>query len=160
MNPSLPRRELLAATGGLAAALIAPAAGVATEDRPANQEKKMRLINATEGNYSQAVEISGFKKLVLVSGQVGEDKTGNVPASFREQALLAWSNVAAQLREAQMTVADIVKMTVFLSDRKYRGEAYETRHQFLGEHCPAMTIIICGIYREEWLLEIEVIAAA
>ena len=64
------------------------------------------------------------------------------------------------LRRQPMTVADVVKMTIFLSERKYRGEVYETRHKVLGKHCPAMTIIICGIYREEWLLEIEVMAAA
>lgn len=120
----------------------------------------MRLINRTDGNYSQAVEIRDIQRMVMVSGQVGEDEAGNVPPTFREQARIAWANVAAQLREAEMTLADIVKMTIFLSDRQYRGEAFETRREVLGEHAPAMTIIICGIYREEWLLEIEVMAVA
>jgi hypothetical protein len=30
----------------------------------------------------------------------------------------------------------------------------------LGEHRPALTVIVCDIYAEEWLLEIEAIAAA
>ncbi len=119
-----------------------------------------RPINRTDGNYSQAVELTNFKRLVFVSGQVGEDDRGVVPPSFMDQARLAWRNVAAQLAEAGMTVRDIVKMTIFLSDRKYRGQAYESRHEVLGDHAPAMTIIICGIYREEWLLEIECVAAA
>jgi enamine deaminase RidA (YjgF/YER057c/UK114 family) len=146
------RRELLAA---------APTAFIPTGHAAVPQERPMtqRPINRTEGAYSQAMEISGFKRLVFVSGQVGEDEKGHVPPTFKDQSRLAWANVATQLAAAGMTVRDIVKFTIFLSDRKYRGEAYEIRHEVLGDHAPAMSIVICGIYREEWLLEIEAIAA-
>ena len=146
---TLHRRELLAALP-LAAAL---------PRSTANTKMVCRPINPTDGAYSEAMEISGFRRLVFVSGQVPADANGRVPATFRDQARLAWANVAAQLAKADMTVKNIVKMTIFLSDRQYRGEAYEVRHEVLGDHCPAMTIIICGIYRESWLLEIEAVAA-
>ena len=150
MIDDLARRELLA---GLS---LAPFLPFPFEDA----DMQIRAINPTDAAYSQAVEISNVRRFVFVSGQVPVDEKDRVPATFREQARLAWANVAAQLREAQMTVRNIVKMTIFLSDRKYRGETYEVRREVLGEHCPAMSIIICGIYREEWLLEIEAIAAA
>lgn len=47
-----------------------------------------------------------------------------------------------------------------LSDRQYRAANAAVRKEVLGAHTPALTIIITGIYDEEWLLEIEAIAAA
>lgn len=116
-------------------------------------------INPTGASFSQAYEISGHKRLLFVSGQVPEDDQERVPADFRSQAELAWKNVEVQLKAAGMSLRDIVKFTVYLSDRKYRRENYEVRHQVLGDHQPAMTIIITGIYDAQWLLEIEAIAA-
>lgn len=116
-------------------------------------------IAPTDASYAQAVEISGFSRLVFVSGQVPADAQDQVPEGFRDQARLAWKNVAGQLAQAGMTLNDIVKVTIFLADRKYREESREVRHEVLGGNRPALTVIICGIYDEAWLLEIEAIAA-
>lgn len=62
------------------------------------------------------------------------------------------------LAEAGMTVRNLAKVTVYLSDRRYRAVNSEIRHDVLGDHRPAVTIIITGIYDESWLLEIEAIA--
>jgi 2-iminobutanoate/2-iminopropanoate deaminase len=120
---------------------------------------KSQSINPTNSSYAQAMEVTDFKRLVFVSGQVPADAQDRVPESFREQTRLAWRNVAAQLAEAGMSLTDIVKVTIFLSERKYRAENAEVRHEVLGGHCPALTVIICGIYDEAWLLEIEAVAA-
>jgi enamine deaminase RidA (YjgF/YER057c/UK114 family) len=119
-----------------------------------------RPINPTDASYAQAMEVSGFDRLVFVSGQVPATPQERVPETFRDQARLAWRNVEAQLAQAGMTLKDIVKVTVFLADRIYRDESREVRHEVLGGHCPALTVIICGIYDEAWLLEIEAVAAA
>lgn len=58
-----------------------------------------------------------------------------------------------------MKLTDIVKVTTYLADRKYREQNYKVRQEILGNHSPALTIIISDIYHEAWLLEIEVIAA-
>jgi 2-iminobutanoate/2-iminopropanoate deaminase len=118
-----------------------------------------RFINPTGASFSQAYEVKNYKKLVFVSGQVPEDENEKVPPDFRSQAEQVWKNIGAQLASAEMGLNDIVKITVYLSDRKYRRENYEVRHKLLGDHQPAMTIIITGIYDEQWLLEIEAIAA-
>lgn len=119
-----------------------------------------RPINPTDASYAQAVEVSGFSRLVFVSGQVPADAQDRVPEGFRDQARLVWKNVEAQLAEAGLGLTDIVKVTIFLADRKHRDESREVRHEVLGGHCPALTVIVCGIYDEAWLLEIEAIAAA
>ena len=54
-----------------------------------------------------------------------------------------------------MSLENLVKVTIFLSDRRHRAANAKIRHEVLGEHRPALTIIITGIYDEAWLLEIE-----
>ena len=119
----------------------------------------IKSINPTGLSYSQATEISNYKKLLFISGQVPGDAEGNVPVDFRSQCLLAWKNIEVQLNAASMSLAHLVKVTVYLSDRQYREENKQIRTEVLGEHEPALTIIITGIYDEKWLLEIEAVAA-
>ena len=83
-----------------------------------------------------------------------------MPDTFAEQCRLTWRNVLAVLAEAGMTANDIAKFTCYLSDRAHRAEFSAIRAEFLGDHRPAMTIIIADIYAPEWLLEIEAIAMA
>jgi 2-iminobutanoate/2-iminopropanoate deaminase len=116
-------------------------------------------IYDTGNSYSQAMELTNFKRLIFISGQVPEDTQGNVPDDFRSQCLLAWANIKVQLEAANMNFKNLVKVTVFLSDRKFRDENAVVRKEILGEHSPALTIIIAGIYEEKWLLEIEAVAA-
>ncbi len=120
---------------------------------------KHRSINPTGISYSQAYEVTKPMRLVFISGQIPEGTDGKNPADFRSQCLLAWKNVEVQLEAAGMTLANLSKVTVFLSDRKYREENYKVRTEVLGNHSPALTIIITEIYDENWLLEIEAIAA-
>lgn len=53
----------------------------------------------------------------------------------------------------------LVKVTTFLSDRRFADENGEIRREMLGPHGPALTVIISEIFDERWLLEIEAIAA-
>lgn len=126
---------------------------------------KKRFLNAPDapaGNvaFHQAVEIEGAQRIVYVSGQIPSDRDGKVPETFRDQAKLAWQNVEAQLRNANMTLDNIVKSTVFLSDRKYITEGRLVPKELFGDRAPALTVIIAGIFDEKWLLEIEAVAAA
>lgn len=124
-----------------------------------------RVINAADapapvGGYGQAVEITGAARWLHVSGQIPVDSAGRVPADFRSQARLAWANLEAQLRAAGMSLDHLVKVTIFLSDRRYIDDYRAVRLEVLGTRSPALTCIITGIFDEAWLLEIEAIAAA
>jgi 2-iminobutanoate/2-iminopropanoate deaminase len=110
--------------------------------------------------YAQAVEISAFQRLLFISGQVPADADGNVPADYPSQYRLAWANVEAQLEAAGMTFDNLVKVTIFLSERRLVKESVGLRPAVLGDRTPAITIVITGIYDQAWLLEIEAIAAA
>lgn len=119
-----------------------------------------RPINAMPNSYAQAMEVEGASRLLFISGQVPADAEDHVPATFEEQARLAWRNVEAQLAAVGMTFDNLVKVTIYLSDRAHRQANYEVRHEVLGGRTPALTVIIADIYDEAWLLEIEAIAAA
>ena len=119
-----------------------------------------RAINPTGVSYAQAHLVEAPTRWLFVSGQVPVDEANNVPADFESQCRIVWRNIETQLRAGGMALHDLVKVTVFLSDRQYREANYRVRHEVLGDHAPALTIIIADIYDEAWLLEIEAIAAA
>lgn len=59
-----------------------------------------------------------------------------------------------------MTIDNLVKVTIFLSDRAHTADYRRTRDEALGGRKVGLTTIITGIFDEGWLLEIETIAAA
>jgi 2-iminobutanoate/2-iminopropanoate deaminase len=122
--------------------------------RPINSDK----VPVAVGGYSQALESANCSRRLYVSGQIPVRKDGTVPSTFREQARVTWQNVISQLEAAEMSVENLVKVTIFLSDRKFALENREERQAALGSHAPALTVIITGIFDESWLLEIEAIA--
>ena len=104
--------------------------------------------------------ITDHRRLLFISGQIPQDAHGAVPAGFDEQARLAWANLVHQLHAAGMTPNNLLKHTTYLSDRRYRDANSAVRREVLGDHAPALTVIIADIYDEAWLLEIEAVAAA
>jgi 2-iminobutanoate/2-iminopropanoate deaminase len=117
------------------------------------------VLPAPSGNYTHGTVASGFDRVVFVSGQVPwADSAGKVPSAFADQCRLTWRNVLAVLADAGMGVANLAKVTIYLSDRRYREANSRIRHEILGDHTPALTVVITGIYAEEWLLEIEATA--
>jgi enamine deaminase RidA (YjgF/YER057c/UK114 family) len=126
---------------------------------------KRRDINAADapqplGGYSQAVELTDAKRIVFVSGQIPVTADGKLPTGFEAQARLAWGNFIAQLHAADMTLDNLIKVTIFLSDRKYIPEYRRVRQEVLAGRAIGLTTIITGIFDEQWLLEIEGVAAA
>jgi len=123
-----------------------------------------RALNAPDavqptGGYPQAVEVVGARRLLFVSGQIPVRADGTLPKEFKDQARLAWTNVEAQLRAAGMSLDNLVKVTIFLSDRAYNLENREVRLAVLGDRPVALTVIITGIFDPAWLLEIAAVAA-
>jgi 2-iminobutanoate/2-iminopropanoate deaminase len=126
---------------------------------------KIRLINASRApaplaNYTQAVEVTNPSRILYISGQIPVGMDGAVPSTFGEQCRLAWANVEAQLGAADMTLDNLVKITVFLADRRFALESREVRRAILGDRRPAATVIITGIFDAAWLVEIEAVAVA
>ncbi len=124
-----------------------------------------RPINAadapqSQGGYAQALEVTGATRILHISGQIPETVDGVVPADFESQARLCWRNIEAQLAAAAMTLDNLVKATIFLSDRTFAVPNRVVRNEVLAGRQIALTVIICTIFDEKWLLEIEATAVA
>ena len=81
---------------------------------------KKRAITAPDGNqpvsrYAEAMEVTGAQRWLFLSGQTPMRPDGTIPDDFRDQARQVWSNIQAQLRASDMTLDNLVKVTVFLS---------------------------------------------
>ncbi len=109
--------------------------------------------------YAHAVELVGAGRLVFVSCQVPVAPDGTVPEGIEAQTVQVWANVLSHLASAGMSVDNIVKVTVFLSDRRFRPAVNSISDEVLGGRLAAWTTIVAGIVHEGWLLEIEAIAA-
>ena len=111
------------------------------------------------GRYAQALEVRGASRFLFVSGQIPLRLDGVLPNSFVGQARQVSAHVLAQLEAAGMGAANIVRVTTYLADRMHARENREIREEFLGEHRPALTVVIAEIFDPAWMLEIEVVAA-
>lgn len=119
------------------------------------------ILPAATGNYTHGVQVDGAQRMVFVSGQVPwGNEHGRVPETFEAQCRMVWRNVLSVLSEAGMGIRNLVKVTTYLSDRQYRALNSKIREEVLGAHAPALTVIICDIYAEDWLLEIDAVAMA
>lgn len=113
-----------------------------------------------EGSYPQAVEVTGPSRWLYLSGQIPVAPDGSLAADFTAQCEQVWDNIETQLTAAGMTLDNLVKVTTFLSDRRYALENREVRIRRLAGRQPALTVIVTGIFDESWLVEIEAVATA
>ena len=124
--------------------------------KPVNSDKAPVAV----GGYCQAALIERAERLLFISGQIPETKDGQIPRDFEGQCRQVWANLTAQLHAAQMSIGNIVKVTIYLSSRDYAEANSRIRREVLQDHEPALTIIITGIFNKDWLLEIEAVAAS
>lgn len=112
-----------------------------------------------EGSYPQAVEVTGQSRWLYLSGQIPVAPDGSLAAAFTGQCDQVWTNIETQLTASGMTLDNLVKVTTYLSDRKFALENRAVRIRRLAGRQPALTVIITGIFDETWLVEIEAVAA-
>lgn len=114
---------------------------------------------AAIGPYSQAVD-SGAG-LVFLSGQLPIDPaTGAFPeGGIRAQTSQSLRNVQAILSAAGLSLANVVKTTVFLSDMGDFAAMNEVYATFFAEPFPARSAVAVKALPKGALVEIECIAA-
>ncbi len=128
----------------------------------------MEFINPPETGkhpgFSHGVKVQ-CGSLLFVAGQVGWDEAGRIVSSdFVGQFDKALSNVLAVVRQAGGQPSNIVRLTLYVLDRreytanlKPMGEAYRSQ---MGKHYPAMTLVeVKGLLEEGCKLELEATAA-
>ena len=114
------------------------------------------------GHYDHGVEAVDVSRLLHVSGQVGTDPDGSVPDDVAAQIERVWLNIEAVLAEAGMTTANIVRTITYMLDADYVPLLAAARRQHLGaDHKAASTtIVVAGLVKPEWKVEIDAVAVA
>ncbi len=110
------------------------------------------------GAFVHGVRAGDF---VFVSGQVARGPDGRLvgPGDIEAQTAQALANVQAVLAAAGCTLADVVKVTVYLTDIRDRERVGAVRRRYFGDHLPASTTVAVSALAEPGLLvEIDAIA--
>jgi len=120
----------------------------------------------TPPGYSQIVDVSAGR-IIFIAGQTALDRDGNVvgKADFGAQAGQVFQNLAIALQASGCTAANLVKLTVFLTDMDNLARYREARNRFFGSvtppAAPAVTLVeVSKLYGPDFMIEIEAIAAA
>jgi reactive intermediate/imine deaminase len=115
-------------------------------------------IAAPRGRYSHAVMAQG--RTLYVAGQVPINADGEVVgADAATQARQVLSNLAAVLKTASATLADVVKTTVYLTNLDDRAAVGEVRRAHFPGDSPANTLlVVAGLADPRYLVEIDAIA--
>lgn len=112
------------------------------------------------GPYSLGVEIPAGQRLLYVSGQVPVAADGSTPQGIKAQAEQVWRNILAVLESAGMGVENLVKVNHYLAKPESIPGYLEVRARMLGAARPASTLVVVqGLVKPEWLVEVEAIAA-
>ena len=114
---------------------------------------------AAIGPYSQAIKVGG---LVYTSGQIPIiPAMGQFPeGGIKEQTRQSLTNVQSILKEAGVSMADVIKTTVFLADMNDFADMNAVYAEFFSEPYPARSAVAVKTLPKGALVEIEVIAEA
>lgn len=112
-----------------------------------------------DNDLCQAVVAGG---VVYLRGQIGQDLDTRESVGIGDveaQTERAMANIAMLLDEAGSSVADIVKVTVYLVDIRYRETVYRVMGRWLKGVYPVSTgLVVDALARAEWLVEIDATA--
>lgn len=111
---------------------------------------------------SHAVEVDAGDRLLFISGLTAKADDGSTfaPGDMGAQAGRILESIQQILERAGGTMADIVKLTVFVCDMGRFGEVAAARARFFTEPYPASTMFeVSRLVSPDQLVEIEAIAA-
>lgn len=111
---------------------------------------------AAIGPYAQAVIANG---LVYTSGQIPLTAEGELlEGTVEEQTELVFTNLKAVLEEANSSLSQVVKATVFIKDMNDFGAINEIYAKHFGNHTPARACVEVARLPKDVKVEIEAIA--
>ncbi|MEV6280411.1 RidA family protein [Nocardia sp. NPDC051832] len=117
-------------------------------------------IYPATSDYLHGLEVRGHERLLFVAGTMGLDAAGVAGKTVADQLGLIWQNIRVILASAGMTVDNIVRLTSYLRDPAYAAANAEARVAALGGRAVPTTAIVVQLLETDWLVEVEVVAAA
>ena len=120
------------------------------------RKEVINLAGAESRPYSSAIRAGDF---IYTSGAVGHvDAQGNPVEGLEAQPCQCLENIKSALEAAGASLSDVIKVTVFLSNK----EAFNTINELFKAHFPedppARSTVITGLPNPDMLVEMECIA--
>ncbi len=111
-------------------------------------------------NVAHGVEVPAGARLMFTNGQVGTKPDGTTPEATADQAEVIFARLKVILEAANMTLGDVVRFDVYLTDQADVRTFVEVRDRFMDDHKPGATLLVIkGLARPELKIEIEAVAA-
>ena len=130
-----------------------------TRIRPFNTKDTYPEQNL-DNDLCQAVVAKG--RTVFLRGQIGQNLDTSESICIGDakgQAEQAMHNIQMLLQEAGGELEDICKITIYITDPRYREEVYRVVGNWLKGVFPVSTgIVVSALARPEWLVEIDATA--
>ncbi|SRR5712691_2237666 len=117
-------------------------------------------VASSIGTYNDAVEVPSGARWLVTAGTPGLSSDGVLPEGIVAQAELAWQHIETLLEGAGMTIADVVKITQYLTRESDTAAYAKVRSRHLGDARPASTLLVVpALVRPGFLVEVEILAA-
>jgi enamine deaminase RidA (YjgF/YER057c/UK114 family) len=117
-------------------------------------------ICAHSTNAAHGMELPPNARILFCNGQVGARLDGTVPAEPLAQLEVIFERIGTILAAARMTFDDVVKLTVYVTDKAILDDYFLIRARIMGDHNPPATLLIVSAFpRAGVVVEIEAIAA-
>jgi 2-iminobutanoate/2-iminopropanoate deaminase len=135
--------------------IIAPIAVILSAGAPLSAAEYVKSDAGETSGYSQAVVTNGGRIIWLAGADAG-----HYPEAFEAQVRDTFNNIQATLAKQNARLSDIVTMTVYLKDVRYREAFGKVRREFFKENFPASTqITVTGFAGSpDQLVEVQAVA--
>ena len=117
-------------------------------------------ICAHSHNAAHGTEVPPNARILFCNGQVGARLDGTVPEDPREQIEVIFERIRTILAASNMTFEDVVKFTVYVTDKSILDDYFRVHARIMGELSPQATLLVVKTFpRSGVKVEIEAIAA-
>lgn len=117
-------------------------------------------IRPHTNDAAHGVEVPPGARLLFTNGQVGARKDGSVPDDLAEQFEVIFERLSHVLVASDMGFADVVKLTVYVTDEAHFNAFHRIRARHMKDHNPAATMLVVGPFPRPGVeAEVEAIAA-
>jgi|SRR5215471_2942571 len=155
------RRKFIETTGASAIVTTGAVRGnVKAGSRQSKTNRSKKAVSTDRapkpaGPYNQAI-VTG--NTIYVAGQGPfNPKTGKVPQTFEEQATQVFENIKAIVEASGATLADVVKVNVYLTNLANFGKMNEAYKRYFVEEYPARATIGAQLLGE-MMIEVDCVA--
>ena len=117
-------------------------------------------ICAHSNNAAHATEVPPNARILFCNGQVGARLDGTVPEGPLEQIVVIFERIRLILAASNMTFKDVVKFTVYVTDKSILDDYFRIRGRIMDDHNPPATLLVVKKFPRSGVeVEIETIAA-